>query len=137
MTDLKNDTLHHVTHLAIKVMDLDKSVAYYRDVFGYEVINSLWHNGHVSCHLKGAGINLTLLKYDSEDSPEALYAGTGATIHHIGIESDDLEGTAAKLVAAGCTLLSEPTSTPVKYRAPDGTIAELIPMGSGKVRAGG
>jgi copper chaperone CopZ len=73
----------------------------------------------------------------SEDSPEALYAGTGATIHHIGIESDDLVGTAAKLVAAGCTLLSEPTSTPVKYRAPDGTIAELIPMGSGKVRAGG
>jgi lactoylglutathione lyase len=134
MTDARNDTRNHITHIAIKVMDLEKSLAYYRDVFGYEVITAPWHNGHVSCSLRGAGINLTLLKYDSEESPEALYAGTGATIHHIGIESDDLEATAAKLVAAGCTLLSEPTATPVKYRAPDGTIAEVIPLGSGRKR---
>jgi lactoylglutathione lyase len=134
MVDVPNDTRNHITHIAIKVMDLEKSVAYYRDVFGYEVIGAPWHNGHVSCSLRGAGINLTLLKYDSEESPEALYAGTGPTIHHIGIESDNLEAAAAKLVAAGCTLLSAPTDTPVKYRAPDGTVAEIIPLGSGRKR---
>ncbi len=123
-----------VTHIAIKVIDLDQSVAYYRDVFGYEVVNSIWHGGHISCHLRGAGINLTLLKYDNEEAPEALLAGTGATIHHIGIEVADPKATAEKLVKAGCTLLSKPDAIPVKYRAPDGTIAELLPMGAGERR---
>ena len=48
MPDVPNDTRNHITHIAIKVMDLEKSVAYYRDVFGYEVINAPWHGGHVS-----------------------------------------------------------------------------------------
>ena len=127
---------NHVTHIAIKVMDLEKSLAYYRDVFGYEVINNFWHDGHYSCHLRGAGINLTLLKYDSEEAAEALYSGTGPTIHHIGIETSDMAATTEKLKAAGCAILSEPGAVPVKYRAPDGTIAELIPLGSGAARAG-
>ena len=130
----KGTTRNHVTHIAIKVMDLDKSVAYYRDVFGYEVLNNMWHDGHYSCHLRGAGINLTLLKYDTEEAPEAILSGTGPTIHHIGIEVEDLPGTAEKLKQAGCAILSAPGAIPVKYRAPDGTIAELIPMGAGAAR---
>ena len=131
----KGTTRNPVTHVAIKVMDLDTSVAYYRDVFGYEVVNNSWHDGHYSCHLRGAGINLTLLKYDSEEAPEALLSGTGPTIHHIGIEVDDLAATTEKLKQAGCTILSAPGAIPVKYRAPDGTIAELIKTGTGAARA--
>ena len=55
--------------------------------------------------------------------------GAGPAIHHFGIEVEDHQGFAEKVVANGGTILSKPDEFPIKYRSPDGTIAEIVPMG--------
>jgi len=67
--------------------------------------------------------------YDSEDDEEAKLVGPGPAIHHFGIEVDDHEAFAAKVTANGGKILSKPGEVPIKYRSPDGVIAEVVPMG--------
>ena len=74
-------------------------------------------------------IDLALMKYDSEDAPEAQLSGKGPCIHHIGIEVDDRKSYEAKIKAFGGTILSKPDAGALKYRSPDGTIAEIVAAG--------
>ena len=67
--------------------------------------------------------------YDSEDDAEAKLVGPGPAIHHFGIEVEDHEAFAAKVAANGGVILSKPGEVPIKYRAPDGTVAEIVPQG--------
>ena len=64
--------------------------------------------------------------YDSEDAPEAQLAGKGSCIHHIGIEVDDCKSYEEKIKAYGGTILSKPGAGALKYRSPDGTVAEIV-----------
>jgi lactoylglutathione lyase len=74
-------------------------------------------------------IDLALMKYDSEDAPEAQLSGQGPCIHHIGIEVDDRKSYEEKIKAFGGTILSKPGAGALKYRSPDGTIAEIVAAG--------
>jgi lactoylglutathione lyase len=67
--------------------------------------------------------------YDSEEDPEAKLVGEGPAIHHFGIEVDDRRKFIEKIEAHGGTLLSKPDSGTVKFRSPDGTIAEIVDVG--------
>jgi hypothetical protein len=67
--------------------------------------------------------------YDSEDDEEAKLVGEGPAIHHFGIEVDHRRGFIEKIEANGGTLLSSPDSGTVKFRSPDGTIAEIVDVG--------
>ena len=42
---------------------------------------------------------------------------------------ENLEERAAELLKYGCEIISEPGVIPVKFRAPGGTVAELVPVG--------
>lgn len=119
-----------VVHLALKVNDIEDSMKFYRDVFGFE------HTGtrragplkdHWSCWLSDGGIGFTLIQYDSEDAPEAKAAGFGPCIHHFGIEvpPEEYEEYVAKIKASGCEIISPPGVNPMKFRAPGGGIAEV------------
>jgi hypothetical protein len=72
-------------------------------------------------------IDLALIKYDSEESAEARASGLGPCIHHFGIEVDDLKESAAELEKFGCQVISDPGVIPIKFRAPGGTVAEIVP----------
>jgi lactoylglutathione lyase len=74
-------------------------------------------------------VDLALMIYDSEDDAEAMMVGPGPTIHNFGVEVEDHEGFAEKVVANGGTILSKPGEIPIKYRSPDGIVAEIVPMG--------
>src|ERR1700719_1663866 len=74
-------------------------------------------------------VDLALMVYDSEADEEAKLVGEGPAIHHFGIEVDDHQGFAEKVVANGGKILSKPGEVPIKYRAPDGTVAEIVPKG--------
>jgi len=77
--------------------------------------------------LTDGSIDLALIKYDSEESAESLALGQGPCIHHFGIEVDDLKEAAAELERFGCEVVSEPGVIPIKFRAPGGTVAEIVP----------
>jgi lactoylglutathione lyase len=67
--------------------------------------------------------------YDSETAPEAQLAGPGPRLHHWGIEVDDREDYVKKIKEYGGTILSQEEAGALKFRAPDGTIAEVVHRG--------
>ena len=124
-----------IVHLALKVNDLDKATRFYEDVFGFRQTNTGYARGHVSRHMTDGNIDLALMVYDSEDVEEAQLSGAGPCIHHWGIEVDDRDAYVEKIESAGGTILSKPKEGALKFRAPDGTIAEIVGAGRYKKAA--
>ena len=118
-----------INHIALKVTDLEAATRFYENVYGFKQVRTGRSRGHISRHMTDGNIDLALMIYDSEDDEEAKLVGPGPAIHHFGIEVDDHEVFAAKVAANGGTVLSKPGEVPIKYRSPDGVIAEVVPMG--------
>jgi lactoylglutathione lyase len=118
-----------INHVALKVTDLEAATKFYENVFGFRQVKTGRSRGHISRHLTDGYVDLALMVYDSEADEEAKLVGEGPAIHHFGIEVDDHQGFAEKVVANGGKILSKPGEVPIKYRAPDGTVAEIVPKG--------
>jgi lactoylglutathione lyase len=118
-----------INHVALKVTDLEAATKFYENVFGFRQVKTGRSRGHISRHLTDGYVDLALMVYDSEADEEAKLVGEGPAIHHFGIEVDDHQGFAEKVVANGGKILSQPGEVPIKYRAPDGTVAEIVPKG--------
>jgi lactoylglutathione lyase len=118
-----------INHVALKVTDLEAATRFYENVFGFRQVGTGRSRGHVSRHLTDGYIDLALMVYDSEEDEEAKLVGEGPAIHHFGIEVDDHQGFTEKVVANGGKILSKPGEVPIKYRSPDGTVAEIVPKG--------
>ena len=118
-----------INHIALKVTDLEAATKFYENVYGFKQVRTGRSRGHISRHMTDGNIDLALMIYDSEDDEEAKLVGPGPAIHHFGIEVDDHEAFAAKVTANGGTILSKPGEVPIKYRGPDGTVAEIVPQG--------
>ena len=118
-----------INHVALKVTDLEAATRFYENVFGFRQVRTGRSRGHTSRHLTDGYLDLALMVYDSEDDAEARLVGEGPAIHHFGIEVDDRKSFIEKIEANGGTLLSKPDSGTVKFRAPDGTIAEIMDPG--------
>jgi lactoylglutathione lyase len=118
-----------INHVALKVSDLDAATKFYENVFGFRQVKTGRSRGHISRHLTDGYVDLAVMVYDSEDDEEAKLVGEGPAIHHFGIEVDDRKSFIEKVKANGGTLLSSPDSGTVKFRSPDGTIAEIVDVG--------
>ncbi len=122
--------MNRIVHLALKVEDLEKTTAFYQDVFGFKEVVTKKTRDHVSRHLTDGDLDFTLIKYDEgTQSAESKASGEGPCIHHFAIEVDDVEKYAAEIKRHGCTIISDPGVIPVKFRAPGGTTAEIVPVG--------
>ena len=117
-----------IVHIALKVDDLDRATDFYEKVFGFTLADDGRVRDHRSRHLSDGGIDLALIKYDSEESAEAKAAGEGPCIHHFAIEVDDIERYLAEIKRFGCEIISDPGVIPIKFRAPGGTVAEIVPQ---------
>jgi lactoylglutathione lyase len=118
-----------INHVALKVTDLEAATKFYENVFGFRQVGTGRSRGHISRHLTDGYIDLALMVYDSEEDAEAKLVGEGPAIHHFGIEVDDRRSFIEKIEANGGILLSKPDSGTVKFRSPDGTIAEIVDVG--------
>jgi lactoylglutathione lyase len=116
-----------IVHLALKVEDLEKTSEFYEKVFGFVPTDTSKVRDHTSRHLTDGAMDLALIKYDSEESAESKAAGLGPCIHHFAIEVDDVEKHVAEIRKFGCEVISDPGVVPVKFRAPGGTVAEIVP----------
>jgi len=122
--------MNRIVHLALKVEDLEKTTEFYQKVFGFKEVVTKKTRDHISCHLTDGDLDFTLIKYDAgTQSAESKASGTGPCIHHFAIEVDDVEKYAAEIQKYGCTIISDPGVIPVKFRAPGGTTAEIVPVG--------
>jgi len=122
--------MNRIVHLALKVEDLDKTTAFYQNVFGFWEVETRKTRDHLSRHLTDGTLDFTLIKYDAgTESAESKASGEGPCIHHFAIEVDDVGKRAAELEKYGCEIISDPGVIPVKFRAPGGTVAEIVPVG--------
>ena len=118
-----------IVHIALKVPDLEEATKFYASVFGFKETKTSHERGHVSRHMTDGNIDLALMVYDSEDVEEAKLSGAGPCIHHWGIEVDDRAATAAQIEAGGGKMISREDGSAWKFRAPDGTVAEIVKAG--------
>jgi lactoylglutathione lyase len=122
--------MSRIVHLALKVEDLEHAAEFYRKVFGFVEVNTEKVRDHTSRHLSDGVLDVALIKYDPDtQSAESLAAGAGPCIHHFGVEVDDLEEAARQLRHYGCEFISAPGVIPIKFRAPGGTVCEIVPKG--------
>jgi lactoylglutathione lyase len=118
-----------IVHIALKVEDLEKATRFYEEVFGFTQTKTSRMRGHVSRHMTDGNIDLALMVYDSEDAPEAQLSGRGPRIHHWGIEVEDRERTMKKIEENGGSIISDRDEGALKFRAPDGNLAEIVGVG--------
>ena len=122
--------MSRIVHLALKVEDLEKTTEFYEKVFGFREVETSKTRDHLSRHLTDGALDFTLIKYDEgTQSAESKASGEGPCIHHFAIEVEDLKRATAELHRYGCEIISDPGVIPVKFRAPGGTVAELVPVG--------
>ncbi|MGH7045635.1 MAG: VOC family protein [Stellaceae bacterium] len=118
-----------INHVALKVADLEAATRFYENVFGFRQVGTSRSRGHISRHLTDGYVDLALMVYDSEEDAEARLVGEGPAIHHFGIAVEDRQATLARIEQFGGTILSKPDAGTVKFRSPDGTIAEIADPG--------
>jgi len=122
--------MSRIVHIALKVENLDETTRFYQQVFGFTEQSTKQVRDHTSRHLSDGDIDFTLIRYDEgTDSKESKASGDGPCIHHFAIEVDDMEKYTALIRQHGCEIISDPGVVPVKFRAPGGTVAELVPVG--------
>ena len=130
--------MSRIVHLSLKVDDIEKTGDFYQKMFNFQDAETKKTRDHTSRHMTDGEIDFTLLTYDDgATSAESSAAGAGPCIHHFGIEVEDLQKATQEIQENGCMVVSDPGVIPVKFRAPGGTIAELVEIGRYKTDAGG
>jgi lactoylglutathione lyase len=122
--------MNRIVHIALKVDDLERSTKFYETVFGFKESKTEKVRDHTSRHLSDGTIDLSIMQYDADtESAESKAAGEGPCIHHFAVEVDDLEKAEKEIREQGCDVISDPGVIPVKFRAPGGTVCEIVPRG--------
>jgi lactoylglutathione lyase len=130
--------MNRIVHISLKVDDVKRTGDFYQEVFGFIDAETRKTRDHVSRHMTDGQIDFTLMKYDEgTQSAESKAAGDGPCIHHFAIEVPDIARATEQIRARGCEVVSDPGVIPVKFRAPGGTVAELVPVGRYKQVATG
>ena len=115
--------INHIHHVHIFASDLDKSVEFYREMFGGEVVLDMDLAGARNVFMRiGTG---RIHFYDQR--PKHSLRGS---IHHFGIQTDSIEEIVEKMKAKGITFTKGITDLGVwKYimvPAPDDILIELF-----------
>jgi len=118
-----------IVHVALKVENLEDATRFYEDVFGMHQVGTGYARGHTSRHMSDGALDMALMVYDNEDVHEAQLSGAGPCIHHWGIEVEDRDAVMTAIQQNGGAIISDPDEGALKFRAPDGTVAEITRLG--------
>lgn len=142
-----------VIHIGITVTDIERSVAFYRDVLGFDYQGELLMEGKETdilfqkegCKARVAYLNpdrykgaqVELIQFVSHDVEKQSTDLFRTSISEICFSTDDIDGEYKRLCSEGVEFLSGPKefdfsnygfgkSKAVYFRDPDGNILELI-----------
>lgn len=136
-----------IRHTGLVVADLQRALAFWRDVLGFKVVREMEESGpHIDAMMGLSDVRVTTVKMAAADGNliELLYFhshpdkptwqgsafSTGFT--HIALTVDDLDLACEKLIAAGVEFAAVPQYSPdgfakVTYgRGPEGVLLELV-----------
>ncbi|MGC5627524.1 VOC family protein [Georgenia sp. Z1344] len=115
--------------ISLNVPDPSASAGFLRGHFGYET--AMEHDGVVSLAHPAGGSNVILLRTGLETFTPADVAGSAGEGLLLVMETDDLDGDHARLVARGVEVVTPPETEPwgerfVQYRDPNGLVVQLV-----------
>ena len=131
-----------IKHIALSTQDVDKTAAFYINVFGMKEIARIDSPNARGYYLSDGDLNLAILNFKN-DAVAGVERGKGwSGIHHFGFQVESLEAIAERLAAAG----SEPRhdinealgvgygreqhgNVEVKYIGPDGVTVDVSETG--------
>jgi len=111
-------------HIAITVNDLEETARFYEDVFDMK----RQRGNDVAISLSDGVVNLTLLKFKSDEQAGDERGKDFVGLHHIGFVVDDLGATGAKIEGHGGSFHLAPTpemAAETKYRDPNGVVFDI------------
>jgi catechol 2,3-dioxygenase-like lactoylglutathione lyase family enzyme len=133
-------------HIGISVTDIERSIAFYRDMFGMEQLCDVFPFGGEQyeaimdipgvtgrmCMIGKGALNLELFEFDGSKAKDPEYPVSDRGISHFGFEVEDIAATYDKLRAAG-TRIHSPVITfnqgsmkAAYCRDPDGNVFEIL-----------
>jgi methylmalonyl-CoA/ethylmalonyl-CoA epimerase len=124
-----------IEHIGIAVTDLGRALELYRDALGLEVGEIEKFAGMRMAFVRAGETELELLEpIDANSAVAKFVAKRGGGIHHIALETDDIEGDVRSLAASGYDLIDkEPRSgrgnQKIAFVHPgstDGALIELV-----------
>lgn len=115
-----------IDHVAVHCSDLERSIAFYGDAFGFTLLNRHERPGGGIAYLK---LGETILELTQK-------AGEGMSGYHIALHTDDMDAAVARLAERGVKAISGPRPTNAKlpgegdtrravYAGPDGEMIEV------------
>ncbi|HEX4459636.1 MAG TPA: lactoylglutathione lyase [Polyangia bacterium] len=120
-------------HTMLRVGDLDRSIAFYRDVLGMQLISRKdYPDGKFTLAFVGFGKNPEQAELELTHNWGVTSYDIGTAYGHIALGVDDIYGVCAKLRAAGGKITREPgpmkhgTTVIAFIQDPDGYKIELI-----------
>jgi uncharacterized glyoxalase superfamily protein PhnB len=93
---------------SITCLDINKSIAFYRDAVGFSVVQSYEHEGTVVAAVVMSGTCAIVLNQDNGKLGWDRIKGQGIYLQLNVASAAEVDATAERIKAAGFTLLSEP-----------------------------
>jgi len=118
-----------LVHISFRVNDAEKSAAFYRNLFGFRDLVRLDRKNLTAFHMTDGQTYISVVQYHDESTAESRVGGKEQRIHHIGLEVDEPLAEFARLVEAGCELVSPEGELPIKFVTPEGIMAEIAQPG--------
>jgi catechol 2,3-dioxygenase-like lactoylglutathione lyase family enzyme len=136
-------------HVGISVADIDRSIAFYRDMLGLQQLCEVFPFGGDQfeaimdipgvtgrmCMIGNGHLQLELFEFDGARAKDPEYPVSDRGYSHFGVEVDDIAATFARLEAAG-TRIHSPIITfnqggmqAAYCRDPDGNVFEILQPG--------
>jgi catechol 2,3-dioxygenase-like lactoylglutathione lyase family enzyme len=122
-------------HVAVSTTNLDATIAFYEQSFGFQVIGQLFYDddprGLTITMLRAGGAKLEVFTFTTPVkscpwAPDADFAG----LRHLGIETGDVDRATDQALTAGAIVVAAATSPAARPRAmltdPDGIPVELV-----------
>lgn len=119
-------------YTGIRARDLDRSIAFYRDVLGLEFLDreSFPEHRGEAAYLKGGSDHVLEVNWYAEDSPVAGPYREGEELDHLAFAVEDLEAALRYLEERGHPTVLGPIESPAATWAyvkdPDGIYVELF-----------
>jgi len=122
-------------HFAVVVRDLERSAAFYEQVFGLARVGRDDLEIGSGIYLSDGVINLALLQYKSASAAGTQDLDKLLGAHHFGFKVDDLEATQKRIEAAGGKFFfdlgegKDKVNFERKFKDPDGIIFDISERG--------
>ncbi|MGX1098984.1 VOC family protein [Amorphus sp. MBR-141] len=117
-------------HIALRVHDLDKSAAFYQEIFGLDRVGQEEIPIGKAVYLSDGVINLALIQYFGQAGAATEGAVGSAGTDHFGVQVDDIDAMRTKIEEFGGTFYfdlgdARKGNFERKFKDPDGIVFDI------------